>query len=164
MNRQTPARAIVAMLALFLPVGCAQPRPLTLQEPIGPAPRLTLEGEKHGTLVVYSAWERFGWENADQRYHEDFTLNDSNGAVMRKVRNHSGTFDEGPVPVSLPPGVYSVRARATGAGTVIANVVIKEGQVTGVHLDGSLSRKAGVADAHYVRLPDGQIVGWKESR
>ncbi|MCX6923340.1 MAG: hypothetical protein NT154_09055, partial [Verrucomicrobia bacterium] len=60
-------------------------------------------------------------------------------------------------------GAYRVAARANGYGEVIVPVVIRDNQVTRVHLEGSPAWPNGweLANSNPVRLPGGEIAGWR---
>ncbi len=151
------------LLPLFL-AGCATTPPLVMSGSVGPAPRVEAVSEKQGTLVVYSVWDIFPGGDSDYHYREDYVLSWPGDAHVRTVRNHAGTFEEGPVSVSLPPGRYQIRARAAGYGKVTANVVIEAGRTTIVWLDGTGPKDAVAPTAAQVRLPNGQMIGWRVTR
>jgi hypothetical protein len=119
-----------------------------------------------GSLSVFSAYDTgqngLGYPEQVQ-IHSDYRLYDQDGRFVETVANHSGAWGEDPAPVSLAPGSYRIEARANGYGIVSLPVVIATSQVTTVHLEGSASwpePKAFTA-ANSVRLPDGEVVGWK---
>jgi hypothetical protein len=82
---------------------------------------------------------------------------------LRTVHNDNGELVEGPAEVSLAGGRYRVVALANGYGLVIVPVVIVRSQVTTVHLEGSPSwpDKQALLHSNPVRLPDGEIAGWR---
>ena len=85
------------------------------------------------------------------------------GKFLQAVHNDSGTMLQEAVPVELPPGKYRVVASANGYGHVTIPVVIKAGQTTMLHLEGggSWPNESAFNQTNAVRLPDGQIIGWR---
>ncbi len=163
-NHLAPVFGFVLLLPWLL-TGCATTPPLVLAEPLGPAPlpAAATTGPR-GALMVYSAWDPFPGGDPDYQYREDYVLHWPGDARVVRVRNHAGTFDPGPVTVNLPPGVYQIKARAARHGKVTATVVIEAGRVTSVWLDGTLPKDEAAAPADQVRLPGGQVVGWRATR
>ncbi len=161
MNYSAAGSTLLFALALLL-AGCATPSPYVVSERVGSELRTETASEPRGTLVVYSAWDIYPGGESDNRYREDYVLQWPEARVQ-KVRNHVGTFDEGPVAVSLPPGTYQVKARAIGHGRVTASVVIEAGRTTSLWLDGSMPKEATNSAAGLIRLPGGQIIGWKSA-
>ena len=84
---------------------------------------------------------------------------------MQTVRNANAASLEGPKRVQLPVGTYCVIARANGYGVVIVPVIIRADQVTTVHLEGgpSWQNLSQLSQSNPVRLPDGEIAGWRAS-
>ena len=62
---------------------------------------------------------------------------------------------------TLAPGKYRVVAHANGYGTVTVPVVIDATHVTTVHLNGGSSDETADNQNDTVRLPDGNVVGWR---
>ncbi len=152
-------------LAAVWLAGCAStPRGLVL-EPVGPAPAGAVGGSGPGSLMVFSALDTapdFNQSPYRQRY-TDYRIYPAEGNhLLKAVHNDSGKLIDGPVRVELPAGNYHVSAKANGYGQVTVPVVIKAGQTTAVHLEGShwWPRGSAIFDADPVRLPGGQIVGW----
>ena len=73
------------------------------------------------------------------------------------------TILQDPAPVELPAGKYRVVANANGYGQVTIPVIIEAQQTTVLHLEGGGSwlNEAEFNQTNAVRLPDGQIVGWR---
>lgn len=161
MNPKAMAAVLFALVANPLLTGCASTTSLVLSEPVGPGPRSKAPLRPRGSPVVYSAWDIYPGTDSDHRYREDFVLRRPGEVRVQKVRNHVGTFDEGPVSVSLLPGVYQVEVRVSGHGRVSASLVIEAGRTTSLWLDGTMPKDAAAAAADQFRLPDGQIIGWK---
>jgi hypothetical protein len=145
--------------------GCSStPRHLVLA-PIGPPPGLSLETSSPGSLQVFSALDPSPDFNASPyRYrHTDYQVYSADGTnLVHTVCNDTGKAAGGPARVELPTGRYQVVARANGYGPVTVPVVIRAGQVTTLHLEGShwWPRSSPIFEANPVRLPGGQIVGW----
>jgi len=159
---------LMALTTAALLSGCATGNPLVL-DPVGPPP--TPPGaagstSTTGTLVVYSAARRSADFNArDPRITEysDYRIFAADGMLLQRVHNNSGTRLQDAAAVALPPGKYKVRARANGHGLVTVPVLIIAGQTTALHLEGGdpWPDKSVFNQTNSVRLPDGQIVGWK---
>lgn len=164
MKRHAEPALRLLLLLPWLLTGCVTTTALVISEPVGPEPRVEAGSRPRGTLVVYTAWDIYPGAEPDQRYREDYVLSWPGASRVEKVGNHAGTFDEGPVSVSLPPGAYQVKARAAGHGRVTATVVIEAGRTTTLWLDGSVPGHAGAAAADQVRLPGGPVLGWRAAR
>jgi hypothetical protein len=133
---------------------------------VGPAAVPAATSAATGTLVVHSAYVVGADFNARDRYrpaHSDYEIFTAGGALYERVHNQTGTMIPDAVPVTLPPGNYVVKAQANGWGTVSVPVVIKRGQRTAVFLEGGAPVPGETASnlARFVRLPDGEAVGWK---
>jgi hypothetical protein len=157
--------AVLAGLAIW-GSGCAAPQPWVGQERIGPIGAPTATAASSGSLIVYSAWDRFDTLDAEHQRHTPYQVLSEQGALVARVRNQAGSFGQDPSAVSLSPGRYWVEARATNAGQVRVPILIREGLNTVVYLDGvagpTLS-PAPLAQVDWVRQPNGRIVGWKAS-
>lgn len=135
--------------------------------PVGPAP-VNVDAVKtaDGTLVVYSACQTnadCSTLDPDQPVYSDYEIYTAAGKLLQQVHNRWGGMLQDAAPVALPAGRYRVVARTNGYGVVTVPVVIGAGQRTVLHLEGGAGwpdRPAATA-ADTVRLPDGQIVGWK---
>ena|ERR1039458_3827673 len=87
----------------------------------------------------------------------------SDGKLVRWVPNFiEGDFTvEPPTRVSLPPGLYTIKAEGGQYGWVNVPVVIKSGHTTPVYLDGDRHSIDPLASQNnVVRLPNGEIIGW----
>ena len=147
--------------------GCASDRNRLVLDPVGPRSLQTpAVNSKNGTLVVYSAYDAGANFNARDPYrpiHSDYKIFSLDGSLLRAVHNDSGTILQDPAPVELPAGKYRVVANANGYGRVTIPVVIEAHQTTVLHLEGggSWPNEAEFNQTNAVRLPDGQIVGWR---
>jgi hypothetical protein len=158
--------ALVAAGGLL--TGCAGGDRLLLA-PVGPAPyqaATTASASANGSLVVYSANRRGADANArDSRRPEysDYKIFAADGTLLQHVNNNSGTVLQDPVAVALPPGKYTVIARANGFGYVTVPVRIAAQQTTVLHLEGGViwPEASAFGQTNAVRLPDGQVIGWK---
>ena len=156
------------MFAGVILSGCATHHPLTL-ETVGPArfQPLTLNATNTaGSLMVYSAYRRNADFNAlDSRRPEysDYKIFAADGTLLQRVHNNSGTGLQDPVAVALPPGKYTVIARANGYNFVTVPVLVATQQTTVLHLEGGnpWPETSGFNQTNAVRLPDGNIIGWK---
>ncbi len=167
--------------ALFWLVGCASAQKVAVLPPVGPAPGESPTAQKQGTLQVYSAREcppvnlnaqEFFWNNDYGKNgflhypaHTAYTILTSDGQIVQKVHNSTDLYDAQPTPVSLAPGFYKIRALAEDYGTVTENVEIpieiKAGETTAVHLANDWQAPARSQNPNWVRMSNGQIIGWK---
>jgi hypothetical protein len=154
--------ATVALLS-----GCASQRPALVLDPVGPAPVPAGVAGSSGTLMVFSAFRQGANFNGPpyRRQYTDYKILSPTGKLLQWVRNDGGTLVAAPKPVALPTGTYRVVARANGYGEITVPVVIRPNQATLVHLEGSASwpDRKQLAASNPVRLPDGEIAGWRAS-
>lgn len=80
---------LVRLLPLFL-AGCATQNSFVLDVPIGPPSRETRTNARHGTLLVYSAWESdpIRGESSGMQY-ADYTIAALDGTGERPVQNQA---------------------------------------------------------------------------
>ena len=162
---KSTAIVTLALASTILISGClSRPRNLVL-DPIGPPSTGRVGSGSDGTLVVFSAFDsspRFG-PRPYHRRHTDYQILSPSGQLLRAVHNDTDTMLEGPTEVELPAGEYRVLARANGYGLVTVPVSICAHQTTTVHLEGcaTWTNKSVLANSKPVRLPDGQIAGWR---
>jgi hypothetical protein len=149
--------------------GCATGNKGIALGPVGPEPsHSSAAGSAYGTLTVYSAYEvnaDFNSRDPNRPEHSDYFIFGADGKLLKRIHNNSGTIFQKPAPVRLAAGKYRVVARANGYGYVSIPVVVGGEQNTVVHLDrnGAWPDKSVFNQANSVRLPDGQIVGWKSA-
>ena len=101
-----------------------------------------------------------------RREYTDYRIFSADGKrLIQAVHNDNAKLMEGPRKVLLPVGSYRVVARANGYGPLAVPVAIRPNEVTAVHLEGSVwwPRSSGIADSNPVRLPGGEIAGWRAS-
>jgi hypothetical protein len=157
--------AIGIVAATVLLSSCASHGPVLVLDPVGPAPSTSTAAAPTGTLMVFSAFEQGADFNSQlyRRHYTDYRILSADGKRLQTVRNDSGSLVETPQQVQLPVGTYRVVARANGYGEVTIPVVIRADQVTTVHLEGSPSwpNRRQLAGSNPVRLPDGEIAGWR---
>lgn len=147
----------------LLMAGCRSA--LVMQTPVGPDPFGPHTKETNGHLMVFSAKEARG-DGDDPIYYQhcDYWIYDSRGKRVRYVGNTTGHFDEAPRPVQLPPGSYSVQARAECYDLVVVPVVIRSGRTTVLHLDKDWKPTAiSQKKPPLVNLPQGYVIGWSAS-
>jgi hypothetical protein len=151
--------------ALTLLPACAfQSAPVAVQ-PVGPAPDQTAGKTHDGYLVVYSAWGLVNENKAPVDHHSRYTITSDDGKMNRVIINHIDRFDEGPIHLPLAPASYKVKALSAHSGMVIVPVIIKPDQITYIYLDGQARPKpTEQSQTDFVRLPDGQVVGWAATR
>jgi hypothetical protein len=157
------AASIVA--AAILTAGCAFHSSKMVLDPIGPPPLAPAPTGSTGALVVFSAFEQGAEFNSPRyrRQYSDYKLLSTDGRLVQTIRNDAGELIEGPKRVEVPVGTYHIIARANSYGQVSVPIVIRANQVTTVHLEGSPSWPNGrqLAGSNPVRLPDGNIAGWR---
>ena len=97
------------------------------------------------------------------RHYTDYKITCQDGKPVQTVHNDNRTPLEVPKRVQLPTGAYCVVARANGYGVVTVPVIIRANQVTTVHLEGSPSwqNRSQLSQSNPVRLPGGEIAGWR---
>ena len=163
-----PARLYVslAVIAALLASGCAFQRAGLVLDPIGPSHFPAQSGDTNGTLVVFSAHDPQADFNARSPYRREYTdykICSETGQFLLEVRNDNGQLLEGPAEVALHPGVYRILAHANGYGLVTVPVVIVANEVTTVHLEGDAywPDKKALIQSNPVRLPSGEIAGWR---
>jgi hypothetical protein len=113
-------------------------------------------GPGGGTLIVYSATYASTLEESEYRVHTDYTIATPNDAVIERVSNRTGSFDQRPASVSLRPGEYHVRAQYGGGRFIVVPITVEPGRTTIVDLTGSPLPPG----ATVTRLPDGTVAGW----
>jgi hypothetical protein len=159
---------LMFITAAALLSGCVTGRNSLVLDAVGPEWSQPVEESStltNGTLVVYSAYRiSADFDESDPRRPEysDYKIFTTDGKLLRKVHNKSGTILQDVVPVALAPGKYNVVARANGYGYVTVPVMIVAQEKTILHLEGDSSADQSLFNqTNSVRLPDGRIVGWK---
>ncbi len=145
--------------------GCAFHKEAVVLDPIGPPSLSPSISGVNGKLVVYTAFD----PNADfndvlyLRRYTDYRILSEAGKCLQVVQNNVDNFMETPRELELPVGSYRVIARANKYKEVSVPVAIVANQVTTVHLDGSAAwpENAALLRSNPVRLPDGEIAGWR---
>jgi hypothetical protein len=157
----------VLIVVCALLAGCAGMNSGLVLDTAGPMPGQappTVSGP--GTLIVYSAGKvnaDFNSRDPNRREPSDYKILDSDKELVRHVHNVTGDIIQGPVLVELPPGKYFVVARSNGYGVVTVPVIVAPSQQTILHLDGQSPNESSFDQNNAVRLPDGEIVGWKSA-
>jgi hypothetical protein len=158
---------LIVMIAGVFLAGCATEKSGPVLDTVGPPmSQSPAVGSTNGTLVVYSAYEinaDFNARDPNRPEYSDYTIFTTDGKLLRKVHNNSGTILQDAVPVELPPGEYKVIALANGYGFVTVPVRIEPHQNTILHLEGGgfWPDESVFNQTNAVRLPDGLIIGWK---
>jgi hypothetical protein len=151
--------------AAALLTGCVSQQHGLVLDPIGPPTPQSARPSSNGTLMVFSAFDVHAHFNdlPYLQHYTDYKITSQDGKLLQTVRNDTGTLLEEPKKVQLPAGVYSVVARANGYGVVTVPVIIRTNQVTTVHLEGSPSwqNRSQISRSNPVRLPRGEIAGWR---
>jgi hypothetical protein len=158
------SRFLILGTTLLALDGCVN-TPVVL-DAVGPVPKEHRKYVGEGRLIVFTAAEEYNvGDTTTYRPHSAYHIHDGNGKRFKYVLNHTGVMDEMPQSVLLPAGNYTLRARAERLGWVIVPVLVKENQSTEVHLDSTWKAPPGFEnDESLVRLPSGQIVGWRASQ
>jgi len=156
------ATGIATVVGLMLLTSCAS-TPVTLVT-VGPKPPVVHSTSGTGQLIVYSDTEAKRLDKGLPYYvHTSYVITAHDRNFFKWVPNHAGDMDQMPQSVLLPSGYYEIVAGSGDYGRVHVPVVIEAGRTTEVHLEGKGMWKPGgpsAADADWVRLPDGEIVGW----
>jgi hypothetical protein len=148
--------------AALLMAGCHSA--LVVQTPVGPEPFGRQTGEPNGQLLVFSAKEaRADGDDPTYYQHSDYSVYNSKGKRIKHVGNSEGHFDEAPRLVSLPPGTYTVKARAECFDWVVVPLSIKAGRTTALHLDKGWKPTFSARNNDLVNLPGGYVIGWSAS-
>ena len=149
----------------MLLMGCSTSKSGLVLDCVGPQPiAATTSPSGAGTLVVYSAYQAgadFDTRDAFRPEYSNYSILSADGKLLQKVINNSGTILQDPAPVKLPAGEYRVTARANGYGYVTVPVVIAANRNTVVHLETDSPGAAAFNETNAVRLPGGEIVGYK---
>jgi hypothetical protein len=113
-----------------------------------------------GALVVYSATFPPTSEQSEYPVHTDYTIAETNGPAVERVRNRTGAFGADPQKVTLAVGRYQVRAQYLGGQFVVVPVLIEAGKTTVIGLDGRPPPRGSNAGQQPIGLPNGSVVGW----
>jgi hypothetical protein len=159
---------LIVIMAVALLSGCATRKNEPVLDTVGPASDQPLAANStNGTLVVYSAYDvnaDFAGRDRRSPVYSDYKIFTTDGQMLQKVHNNTGTILQDPVAVELSPGKYHVVAHANGYVRYVAvQVVIASRKATILHLegDGFWPDQAAFNQTNAVRLPDGRIIGWK---
>jgi hypothetical protein len=159
------AFAPVSLFMMLAGAGCATNRAQLVLDRVGPSHEQPNHQQSQGTLIVHTAPDEsphfYGGDY--HRWYSDYEVLSDDGRIVRKVTNDTGTVAGGPAGVKLTPGNYQVKARANRYGLVTVPVLIEPQRITTVHLDGGGTPGNGdeVVSSNSVRLPRGEIVGWR---
>ena len=167
-NMKTGFKPFISIAVGALLAGCASMQSGLTLDTVGPAPTPSAQSNsEQGTLTVYSAYQvNAGFNNPDpfRPVHSDYKIMDRDKNTVKWVHNATGDVAQSVVPISLPPGKYFVAARSNSYGIVTVPVIIAPGRATVLHLDGLKTWEGNpINGANAVRLPDGDVVGWKSA-
>lgn len=161
------AFAIIGAGLVMILDGCVSlPQAPVTTAVVGPNPVALRSTSVQGELEVFS---RLAKRTDDQNLestlpvwyqHSDYYLCDGNGKSLRHVFNAAGHYNSDPKIIRLPAGQYLVKAQAAPNARVEVPVIIKSGEITRVHLDGSWRPPGFAAKSQVVTLPDGRPIGW----
>ena len=160
MNRAT----YLLLGVISLMVSCASET--VVSDLVGPNPVRSATSAGAGYLRVFSEQEPMteGFdEGANPTYyqHSDYRIYDERWKLVRYVSNAVDKYDPTPRLVSLPPGIYIVKARAKDYVAVQVPVVIQHGRTTSVHLDDGWAPPTGANVNELVIEPNGNPIGWR---
>jgi hypothetical protein len=156
----------VGGMALLL-AGCATSHNGMVLDSVGPDPASNVNpAVPDGSLLVYSAYEvnaDFSSRDTHRPEYSAYRILSADGQLQQVVNNNTDTMLQRPKQVALPAGNYRVVAEANGYGTVTVPITIAAGEITMVHLQGGVAWPDHPAfdQSNAVRLPDGEVVGWK---
>jgi hypothetical protein len=157
--------ALVTGMALLS--GCISSNNSFKSETVGPLPSSAgTTDSTNGTLLVYSAYKRnadFDSSDPNRPEHSDYKILTDDGRPVCRVHNITPTSLQDITTVELAPGKYQVVARANGYGYLTIPVFIERQRSTVLHLEGGgfWPNETEFNQTNSVRLPDGQIIGWK---
>ena len=151
---------------MALVCGCASGQRNLVLESVGPPVARPYTPVTTGTLIVFSAFDVHApsaGDFEDVQSHTDYKIFSNDGKMLQVVHNHPRSVDEEPAHVQLSAGTYRIVADSNGYGVVTVPVIIKANQVTTIHLEGggSWPDETVFTKDNSVRLPDGQIVGYR---
>lgn len=129
--------AASVLLAALLFSGCAASREqVTVLQPVGPAPPAVHRKDPAlGSLVAYTPVILPPMNSTTLFYpHSGYTIYDRHGALVRRVKNHLGAWDETPERVALISGRYTIHAESDSPGELVVPVIIRGGRTTVVDL------------------------------
>ncbi len=153
-----------AMALIAAAAGCATQRAdLVLDTPAGPYLATGGQPAGQGSILVYPMMEPTTFpEYPFYNHYTAFTIYDANGALVKVVPSTRDSLYPAPNPVQLPAGRYRIVAKTPKLGLISIPVVVKGDQNTILFLDGKDHPEAASADpARALRLPTGQIYGWR---
>jgi len=155
-------------LAMLL-AGCVTTQNAMVLDRVGPDPSSPINTSSNvGNLIVYSAYDAnadFDRRDNFRPEYSDYKVLTAASELQQRVHNNSGTILQRPKLVALPPGDYRVVAQANGYGVVTVPVTIVAGKDTILHLEGGTvwPNQPQFNETNAVRLPDGNVVGWKNT-
>ncbi len=140
--------------------GCATSAPLASVGGASPQPRCSAPATS-GSLVVYSATYAQTLEQFEYPAHTNYTVATTRDEVLERVANNTGSFGAYPAAVTLPCGNYHVRAQYGRGRFVVVPIAIHAGKTTVLDLDGEPLSPEVARTKEAIRLPDGEIAGWR---
>ncbi len=161
MSNRLAAWLVVGILPMV--ASCAASRDSVVIGPVGPQPSIADDLAPKGYLKVYTATEDHDDGHVHYFPHTSYTIYSEDGkTVVKKVANAISIHDEDPSLVQVPAAKYVVLAKAENCGMVRIAFIITPGQLTKIDLqyDWKHRTPSGTA-ADWVRLPNGQVVGWR---
>ena len=154
----------LALAVLVAFAGCSTHSTTVVNQPVGPdlAPSHVDLSHGQGRLVVYTVTEVNDPVNSYFPTHSSYAIYTTDGKLVKRVDNRNGSFYQDPATVSLPPGKYNVKGRATNSGEVTVPVIIEAKKTTVVDLEGTnLPQHKPTGAGQWIRLPNGQVIGMR---
>jgi hypothetical protein len=147
--------------------GCAGAGSGLALDTVGPGPNpIVSTNAGSGTLTVFSAYKvnaDFNSTDPNRLEYSDYRILNADRKAIKWVHNVANNYLQEPVRVELAAGKYFVAARSNGYGILVIPVIIAANQNTVIRLNGvdSWPDASVFNSSNAVRLPDGEIVGWK---
>jgi len=163
-NHTARARVLASLVSLLSVIGavsCTASHSWIQTEPVGPLTPDLPRSPRDGELVVYSARHSSTVGQSEYPQHTDYGIRGPGADAFHPVANQAGLFAQDPAPLKLVPGEYRVKALVEGGGYVVVPVIIEAGKRTVVDLVGTVMPQNPASDSHWVKLRDGQVVGWQ---
>lgn len=160
--KRTRLTLLLLGLGVATTMGCARRSSnVVIAQPVGPAPSEQGAIGSRGWLVVVT--ESAVHPDPAEAFQQHgsgrlgYTILGATGAVVQRI--DSG--ENAPIPITLEPGLYRVKADSLSGATVEATVRIESSRTTELYLDGSRTLSRNAPNDGAVLGPDGSFVGWR---
>jgi hypothetical protein len=132
-----------------------------LPEPLGAQRERRLPA---GLLTAYTGTSTYDSGQIDYFPHTGYRIFHADGRYYRDVRNHTNSTDELPYTIAIPAGDYFMLAKSETQGGVKVPFAVKPGRWTVVRLDNPTRNGKIPPNVEVIRLPEGEVAGWKFER